>query len=428
MTDSVVDRSEGFGERLLGALLDRAHLVPPHMIAPLIAERVARIGGRDVSVLLQDYAQELLVPLPGRRLVVGEPEAIGDSPAGQSFLHADTVEVAQNGAVRMYLPLLDGSDQIGVLALTLDEVDDHDRRLLRRLASLVADMMVTKHAYTDLFFLARRREPMSVAAEMQWTLLPPLAMSVPQVEVAGILEPAYNVAGDSFDYALNDSILHVAVIDAMGHDLDAATMATVAIGAYRHARRGDISLAEKYTFMDQAIARQFGPDHFVTAQMLHLNISTGHLEWVNAGHPAPLLIRDQGGAEALHGPTTLPVGFGGEQPRTSEIQLHPGDRLLCYTDGVIEEHETGGEQFGEQQLIDCVNRVGKAGEGVRATVRRLSHTLKDARGGRTSDDATLFLIEWHGGTTDHLTDLDRGGRRGNSASSQTRTRNDTRNE
>ncbi|MFF4014487.1 PP2C family protein-serine/threonine phosphatase [Streptomyces sp. NPDC001843] len=406
MTNSAVDRSEGFGERLLGLLLDQSHLVPPHLMAPLIAERVARIGGREVSVLLQDYAQELLVPLPGRKLVIGAPEAISDSIAGQAFLKADIVEVPQNGAVRMFLPMLDGSDQIGVLALTLDEVDDDDRRLLRRLASLVADMMVTKHAYTDLFFLARRRQPMSVAAEMQWTLLPPLAMSVPQVEVAGILEPAYNVAGDSFDYALNDSILHVAVIDAMGHDLDAATMATVAIGAYRHARRGDISLAEKYAFMDQAVTRQFGPDHFVTAQMMHLNVVSGHLEWVNAGHPAPLLIRDHRVAQALHSPTTLPVGFGGETPRMSEMQLQPGDRLLCYTDGVIEEHESGGEPFGEQQLIDCVNRMSEAGEGVRAAVRRLSHTLKAERGGRSSDDATLFLIEWRGGTADHVTELE----------------------
>ena len=109
------------------------------------------------------------------------------------------------------------------MAVTLDTVDDDDRRLLRRLAGLVADMLVTKNAYTDQFFQARRREPMSVAAEIQWSLLPPLSMSVPQVAVAGILEPAYDVAGDSFDYALNDDILHVAMIDAMGHGLDAAT-------------------------------------------------------------------------------------------------------------------------------------------------------------------------------------------------------------
>ncbi|MFD9222896.1 PP2C family protein-serine/threonine phosphatase [Streptomyces sp. NPDC060064] len=402
----MLDRSEGFGERLLGVLLDRAHEMPPQLIAPLIAEEVSRVGGRELSILLQDYAQLLLVPLPGRRLVVGEPEPIDDSPAGAAFLYATTVEVAQAGGVRMYLPLLDGSDQVGVMALTLDTVDDDDRRLLRRLAGLVADMLVTKHSYTDQFFLARRREPMSVAAEIQWSLLPPLAMSVPQVAVAGILEPAYNVGGDSFDYALNDDILHVAMVDAMGHGLDAATMATVAVGAYRHARRADIGLSEIYTFMDRAIAGQFGPDHFVTAQMMRLNITTGHLQWVNAGHPAPLLIRNHQVVGQLQGPTTLPVGFGGEEPRISEQMLERGDRVLCFTDGLIEEHQAGEEPFGEEQLISWVNRIEPEEKGVRAVVRSISHTLKQQRGGSTSDDATLFLIEWRGGAADHLAVLE----------------------
>ncbi|MDX3763247.1 PP2C family protein-serine/threonine phosphatase [Streptomyces sp. AK02-04a] len=408
MGEESVDRSEGFGERLLGLLLDRARLLPPQLIPPLIAEEVAGIGGRDVSILLQDYAQEVLVPLAGRKLHVGQPEPMADSPAGRAFLSEDVVEVPQaHGGVRMYLPLLDGSDQVGVMALTLDAVGDADRRLLRRLAGLVADMLVTKNAYTDQFFLARRREPMSVSAEIQWSLLPPMTMTLPQVSVAGILEPAYRVAGDSFDYALNGNILHMAVIDAMGHGLDAAVMATVAIGAYRHARRVFISLAEKYAFMDDAISRQFGPDHFVTAQLMHINIATGELELVNAGHPAPLLIREGRVERQLESATTLPVGFGGELPRVREHLLQPGDRVLCYTDGIIEEHVTGSEPFGEERLIHCVNRLGEEpSQGVRADLRRLSHTLKRERDGHTSDDATLFMIEWHGGATDHLAVLD----------------------
>ncbi|GGN44833.1 hypothetical protein GCM10012285_27830 [Streptomyces kronopolitis] len=401
-----VDRSEGFGERLLGVLLDRAHEMPPQLIAPLIAEEVASIGGRDVSILLQDYEQMLLVPLPGRRLVVGDPEPIEDSPAGDAFLRARTVEVPQDGSVRMYLPLLDGSDQVGAMVVTLDDVDDDDRRLLRRLAGLVADMIVTKDAYTDLFFQARRRADMTVAAEIQWSLLPPLSMIVPQVEVAGILEPAYYVAGDSFDYALNDDILHVAMIDAMGHGLDAATMATVAIGAYRHTRRVNTELSQMYAFMDDAISAQFGPDHFVTAQMMCLNITTGQLQWVNAGHPAPLLIRDRAVVDRLESPTTLPVGFGGEEPQVSERMLQRGDRLLCFTDGLIEEHQSGEEQFGEEQLIECTNRTLHEHASVRAVTRSLSHALKRERGGATSDDATIFLIEWRGGKADHLTTLE----------------------
>ncbi|MET8276197.1 GAF domain-containing SpoIIE family protein phosphatase [Streptomyces sp. NPDC005096] len=403
-----MDRSEGFGERLLGVLLDRARLLPPQLIAPLVAEEVARIGGRDVSILLQDYAQELLVPLPGRKLHVSQPEPIIDSPAGRAFLRGAVVEVSQTpSGVRMYLPLLDGSDTVGVMALTMDTVGDDDRRLLSRLSALVADLLVTKNAYTDQFFRARRCEPMSVSAEIQWSLLPPMSMSVPQVEVAGILEPAYRIAGDSFDYALNDNILHAAVIDAMGHGLDAATMATVAIGAYRHARRVRVSLAEKYAVMDDAISQQFGPDHFVTAQLMHVNIATGEMELVNAGHPAPLLIRDGRVVRQLESATTLPVGFGGEEPRIREHTLQQGDRVLCYTDGIIEEHVNDGEQFGEERLIRCVNRLGEEpSQGLRADLRRLSHTLKWERSGRTSDDATLLMIEWHGGAADPLAVLD----------------------
>ncbi|MGW8396103.1 PP2C family protein-serine/threonine phosphatase [Streptomyces lydicus] len=394
-------RSEAFGEHLLGTLLDRGHESPPHLLGPLIAEQVGRLGGREIAILLQDYGQLLLVPVPGEGLVAGEPQPIDDSDAGRAFLDGRRVEVGQADGVRVHLPLLDGGDHVGVMAVTLDSIDNDDRRLLRRITALVADMLVTKHGYTDLFFRVRRREPMSVAAEIQWSVLPPLAMSVPRVAVAGMLEPAYDVAGDSFDYALNGDVLHVAVVDAMGHGLDAATMATVAIGAYRHARRISIGLSEIYAFMDRAIAGQFGPDHFVTAQMMRLNTATGHLQWVNAGHPAPLLIRGQRAIRRLHSPTTLPVGFGGQEPRISELALEPGDRVLCFTDGLIEEHETGGEEFGEQQLIDWVDRLARTGTEVRTAVRSLSHTLMRERGGITTDDATLFLIEWRGATDAH---------------------------
>ncbi|MBC2863941.1 PP2C family protein-serine/threonine phosphatase [Streptomyces mexicanus] len=390
------DRSESFGEALLGQILDSAHELPPHLIGPLVADVVQRLGGRRPQVLLQDYGQLLLVPLPGEGLTGGEPHVIDHSQAGRCFLDAVPVELSQEDGVRVHVPLLDGGDQVGVMAVTLDRVDDDDRRLLHRLSGLVADLLVTKHGYSDLFFGVRRREAMSVAAEIQWSLLPPLAMIMPKVAVAGILEPAYDVGGDSFDYALNDDILHVAMIDAMGHGLDAAAMATVAIGAYRHARRAGIGLAEIYAFMDRAVAEQFGPEHFVTAQMMQLDTTTGQVHWVNAGHPPPILIRDHRVAQRLIAPTTLPVGLGGPVPQVSELGLVRGDRVLCFTDGVIEEHTSGGEEFGEQQLIDCVNHLERTGRGIRAVTRSLSHTLKQARGGRTSDDATLLMVEWRG--------------------------------
>ncbi|MFB7338685.1 PP2C family protein-serine/threonine phosphatase [Streptomyces hydrogenans] len=390
------DRSESFGEGLLGRLMDRAHELAPHLVGPALADAVARLGGREPQILLQDYGQQNLVPLPGDGLVGGAPHPIDRSDAGRCFLASRRVEAPLPGGVRVLLPLLDGGDQAGVLAVTLDAVDDDHRRLLRRIAGLIADMMQTKNGHTDLFFRTRRSEPMSVGAEIQWSLLPPLSMVTPHVAVAGVLEPAYDVAGDSFDYALNEDTFHLAMIDAMGHGLDAATMATVAIGAYRHARRISIELSEIYLFMDRAIAEQFAPDHFVTAQMMRLDTGTGRLQWVNAGHPAPMLIRDHRVVRRLDSPTTLPVGFGGDQPQVSAVALEPGDRVLCFTDGLVEEHASGQEQFGEERLIDWVNRLDRADRELAAVARDLSHTLKKARGGATSDDATLVLVEWRG--------------------------------
>ncbi|THA50175.1 PP2C family protein-serine/threonine phosphatase [Streptomyces sp. A1136] len=390
------DRSESFGEGLLGLLLDRAHELPPHMVGPLVAETVARLGGRAPQILLQDYGQQQLVPLPADGVAAGDPQPIDRSEAGLCFLESRPVEVPTADGVRVHLPLLDGGDQVGVLSVTLDGIDDDARRLLRRISGLAADLLQTKNGYTDLFFRTRRSEPMSVAAEIQWSLLPPLSMVMPRIAVAGVLEPAYAVAGDSFDYALNGEVLHLAMVDAMGHGLDAATMATVAIGAYRHARRISIGLSEIYLFMDRAITEQFDPDHFVTAQMMRLDTDTGRLQWVNAGHPAPMLIRGHRVVRRLDSPPTLPVGFGGAQPQVSTVALEPGDRVLCFTDGLIEEHESGQDQFGEEQLIGWVNQLEQADHGIRAVARELSHTLMRARREATSDDATLVLIEWRG--------------------------------
>jgi serine phosphatase RsbU (regulator of sigma subunit) len=397
-----MDRSEGFGERLLGSLLDRAHRMPPHLIATLIEQEIAIIGGRDVEVLLQDYDQMTLVPLSGARLLVGPSQPIDDSLAGRAFRTDLSVEEVQGDGVRLYVPLLDGTDRVGVLAFTLDKVDDHDRRLTRRLAGLIADILVTKSMYTDRFFQARRQQPMSLSAEMQWQLLPPLMMTTPQVSVAGALEPAYDVAGDSFDYALNDDILHIAMIDAMGHGLSAAVMASLAIGAYRHARRFDVGLDDLYAAMDDAISDEFGTDRFATAQMARLDVGTGLLQWVNAGHPAPLLLRHGRVVAQLDSPTTLPVGYGGATPLVTERALERGDRVLFFTDGVIEEDRRSGAEVGETRLRLLIERVSEDEGSVQETVRLLSRALMLERGGVTSDDATLLLLEWRGGTVDDL--------------------------
>ncbi len=243
--------AESVGERLLGALLDRVHLIAPRLVGQLIAQEARIAGATDVSIHLQDLAQLTLRPLTGPGLV-GDPLPIADSLAGQAFSTEESVEEPlPDGSVRLHLPLLDGSNRVGVLGLTLPRLADYDRQLAQRLAGLVADMIVTNDDYTDAFTRVRTARPLSLSAHMQWRTLPPLSMSTPVLDLAGVLEPAYEVGGDSFDYAFNDHVLHVAVFDAMGHGLEAATMATVIIAAYRHGRLAELPLTELYPAMDQ---------------------------------------------------------------------------------------------------------------------------------------------------------------------------------
>jgi serine phosphatase RsbU (regulator of sigma subunit) len=220
-------------------------------------------------------------------------------------------------------------------------------------------------------------------------------MTTPDVALAGALEPAYDVGGDSFDYALDDRTLHLAVFDAMGHGVEAATMATLIIAAYRHGRISDRALPDMYLEMDAVMAASF-PGRFATALIGRLDTLTGELSWINAGHPNGLLIRRGRVVGELSGPVTRPVGFGGAEPHVHSLRLRPGDRVLLFTDGVVEERMADGVQFGEQRLREFIEDNALHRLPPAETVRLLSHALLKGRGGRTSDDASLLMVEWNG--------------------------------
>jgi hypothetical protein len=388
-------RVESLGERLLGSLLDRAHLMPARLVGPLVAQEIVAMGGRDVAIYLQDFAHAVLRPLQGAGLT-GAPEPIDDSSAGTAFRTDRPVEVEQaDGGIRLFIPMLDGSDRVGVLALTLPRVDDNDRRLALRIAGLTADLVVTKSGYTDTFARARMAAPMSLSAHLQWQLLPPLVMTTPDLALAGALEPAYDVGGDSFDYALDDHTLHLAVFDAMGHGVEAATMATLLIGAYRHGRLNDSDLPDMYAEMDSVMADSY-PGRFATALIGRLETTTGQLTWVNAGHPPGLLVRGGRVVQELTGRISRPVGLGNGEAHVDSIRLRPHDRVLFFTDGVVEERMPDGVQFGEQRLRESIEDNALHALPVAETVRLLSHALLRGRGGRTSDDASLLMVEWSG--------------------------------
>ena len=384
------------GLALLGHLLDASHDLAPDELVAAVARAGQALDAEDVVIYLVDYEQTVLVPLPdGTDRTLLEIDA---TLAGRAFAAIAVQEADTESGRRLWLPLLDGAERLGVLGLTLPSVDDALRARCSWLATLVAELLITKGQYTDSYFLTRRRQSMNLAAEMQWQLLPPLTFVTPRVVIAGLLEPAYEVAGDAFDYALNGDTAHLGVIDPVGHDLTASVLAAVTVGSYRHSRRAGLGLADTYAAMDQVIAAQFGGERFVTGQLGQLDCVTGRLQWLNAGHPLPLLVRRAKVVDTLacHPVPPLGLGLGLGQPEIATAALEPADRVLFYTDGVSEGRNLDGEPFGEARLADLLVRETLAGQPAAETMRRLAHAILAHQGRSPRDDATMVFLEWPG--------------------------------
>jgi serine phosphatase RsbU (regulator of sigma subunit) len=237
---------------------------------------------------------------------------------------------------------------------------------------------------------------------MQWELLPPMSFGTDRVVVSGGLEPAYEVGGDSFDYAINGSLMDLLVIDSVGHGLSAAVLASVAISAYRHARRNGLDLPEIAMEIDAAIATQIAASQFATAVVARLDIDTGRLRWINAGHPNPLIVRGQSLVKPPRCPPNRPLGLQESKPSYCETRLEPGDRLVLYTDGITEARSPDGEFFGEQRLVDFISAAAAAGHPAPETVRRLMRHVITHQAGQLQDDASIVVLEWRTGTEREL--------------------------
>jgi serine phosphatase RsbU (regulator of sigma subunit) len=251
-------------------------------------------------------------------------------------------------------------------------------------------------SYGDKLVLVRRLREMDLAAELRWSLLPPLTFSSPRVGISGILEPAYEIAGDCFDYAVNGDLVHLAIVDAMGHGLEASRMATLAITSYRHSRRRGLGLLDTFTAMDELVASQFGMEKFVTGQLGLLDLPTGRLAWLNAGHPKPMLLRDGKVSDLGECETALPIGLGDVPRGAAEVSLRPGDAVLFLTDGVIEARSPDGHQFGRTRLSRLWVEAAAAGDVPAEVMRRLCHAVLDHQRGQLQDDATLMVVVWKG--------------------------------
>jgi len=379
-------------------LLREAPTVGVHRLPELVAALAPALDATAVIVYVVDYTQTRLVPLPPPGGPDRESLSVDGTLAGRAFTTEQVQEQTAAGG-RLWVPLVHGCDRLGVLEVEAAgtgpaSADVRDAGGL--VAAVVTQLLVSRRPYSDLLERRRRREPMQIAAEIMWGLLPPLSFATDQVLVAGVLEPSFDIGGDAFDYALNGQLLSVAVFDAVGHGTPASLLATLSIGAYRNARRCGLDLADTARSVDKHL-RAHQPGAMVSAVLAELDCGTGELRLIVAGHPAPLLLRDGRMIKTLPGPTALPLGLwhmSGNGPRVEVEGLQPGDQVLLYTDGVIEARTAEGEWFGVDRLVDFVTRALADQLPLPETMRRLVHAILAHQDDQLQDDASAVMLQW----------------------------------
>jgi hypothetical protein len=310
-------------ERALDALARAAALAAPHELADLFDVCARELGAEGALVYVTDLQQRVLQPLLGREPT---PEhlaatvlAVDGTLAGRAYqlVQPQTQHEDERGGTRVWLPVGIGSHRLGVLGATFAGAPDPECvTALGRLSDAAGVLLQGKSAYGDTIVRLRRSRHLGVAAELHFSVLPPLSFASTKVTVSAALEPCYEVAGDVIDYSVDPGRTQVAVFDGMGHGLHSAQCAVFTVAAYRSARRAGAGLIEVLASVDEALVTALGGELFSTAIMADLDTESGLLRWVNAGHPYPLLLRGGKVIKALDRAASSPrVGAPGRRRR-----------------------------------------------------------------------------------------------------------------
>jgi serine phosphatase RsbU (regulator of sigma subunit) len=386
----------------LAQLLAAVENAPPVAAADVLGDWLAvALGATEVSFLVVDFSGSALVRLghAGSQAATrtqgcetAERVPLAGTPHGLALMH-QAVEIASGvgETTRVFAPVTNRGEAIGVLELTLQEQPDEQTLADIALAAhALAYIVIANRRFTDLFEWGQRSVRLSLAAEIQHRLLPEaFTCEGGQFTLAGWLEPAGEIAGDSFDFAIERGTLHLSISDARGHAVGASILATLLVGALRNARRAGVGLQEQARLANEGLGDHVQWSDFVTAQVARIDLRTGNATIVNAGHEPPLRLRD-GRVEALELLADPPFGIVRDHRyRVQPLPLQPGDRLMFVTDGMLERNAAS---------VDVRTLMVEGAQmHPREAVQHVVLALLEAADGELKDDATAMCVDWHGG-------------------------------
>lgn len=307
--------------------------------------------------------------------------------------------VPMKGEHLAVVPVRMADQLVGVLLAGYPEpFTERQLRELEFMGNQAGAALVTAERYSDPVWRARRRRDPSLAAQVQEDLLPLHEQYTPAFWMAGRIEPAYEIGGDWFDYALTDSKMFVVVADVSGKGLDAEHLANTAFGAVRRARRGQRTLSGIAHEVAEVLEQVAPVGQFVTLLLAEIDAGSGRMELLHAGHPPPIVIP----ASSDEAPYMLeiprrhpPVGAQRYEDMPEYVSqtcdLQPGCRLVFYTDGLTERRRAAGGMIEDDGLLELVE--GSRGLAPMPFVHHLLGQLRDNGAGSLTDDATMVVVE-----------------------------------
>ncbi|SCL32361.1 Serine phosphatase RsbU, regulator of sigma subunit [Micromonospora rhizosphaerae] len=371
--------------------------VPPDQLAEA-ADRAIRVAlnATRTEVLIADYRFSGLCPLLDPEL----PDAgllAGQGVAQRCFSSQQPVlDGGEDGRCRVYLPLSVWGERLGVLLVELPASPAAATvEVARDIAGDLAVALRAADRETDRYRRARRRERLSMAAEMQWELLPGRSFTHGAFLLAGQLEPAYTVGGDHFDWSVDGDRLSVTVLNGTGSGLAASLLTAVTVNAMRNARRSGGSLVEQAELASDTVFYQHRGSRHVATLLFELDTRRGRIRAVDAGSPHVLRLRG-GTVTPVPLEQQLPLGmFAETRYDVQEFALEPGDRLFVVSDGVYAAQPDGQEPYGERAMARAMRstRLQPGTEAVGTVLRELHayHADADLR-----DDAVVVCLDWRG--------------------------------
>jgi sigma-B regulation protein RsbU (phosphoserine phosphatase) len=234
----------------------------------------------------------------------------------------------------------------------------------------------------------RLEEDMRLAAEVQSSLLPEAAPRVPGYDVAGMTRPSRAVGGDYYDFMLEGDRLHFALGDVSGKGL-AAAMLMVALRATVRAYWREPQLAHAVARVNDSFLASVPIDKFATFFVGRLSTGSGRVDYVNAGHNRPLLVRAAGPVDVLGDGGTILGAFENRTWIEGSAMLTPGDTLLVFSDGISDTWPD--MDVADRELVRLVRaHAGLSAAALQVAVLRALDQVEDQR---PQDDRTLLVVK-----------------------------------